>query len=165
MTTISLIAAMGRDRVIGRDNQLPWHLPADLQHFKRVTMGKPILMGRLTYESIGKPLPGRRNVVITRDTAFAAPGCEVVNSIEAALAAVADVEEVMVIGGASFYHQMLPQADRLYLTFIDADFDGDAWFPQWDAGEWREMEREEHAPDERNPHAYAFVVLERISPH
>lgn len=165
MTTISLIAAMGRDRVIGRDNQLPWHLPADLQHFKHVTMGKPILMGRLTYESIGKPLPGRRNVVITRDTAFAAPGCEVVNSIEAALAAVADVEEVMVIGGASFYHQMLPQADRLYLTFIDADFDGDAWFPQWDAGEWREMEREEHAPDERNPHAYAFVVLERISPH
>jgi len=165
VTTISLIAAMGRDRVIGRDNQLPWHLPADLQHFKRVTMGKPILMGRLTYESIGKPLPGRRNVVITRDTAFAAPGCEVVNSIEAALAAVADVEEVMVIGGASFYHQMLPQADRLYLTFIDADFDGDAWFPQWDAGEWREMEREEHAPDERNPHAYAFVVLERISLH
>lgn len=165
MTTISLIAAMGRDRVIGRDNQLPWHLPADLQHFKHVTMGKPILMGRLTYESIGKPLPGRRNVVITRDTAFAAPGCEVVNSIEAALAAVADVEEVMVIGGASFYHQMLPQADRLHLTFIDADFDGDAWFPQWDAGEWREMEREEHAPDERNPHAYAFVVLERISPH
>ncbi|KAA3629588.1 MAG: type 3 dihydrofolate reductase [Proteobacteria bacterium] len=163
MTTLSLIAAMSRGRVIGHDNQLPWHLPADLQHFKTITMGKPILMGRLTYESIGKPLPGRRNIVITRDAGYTAPGCEVVHSIESALAAVADVEEAMVIGGASFYAQLLPQADRLYLTFIDAEFQGDAWFPQWSASEWREVERDDHAPDERNPCPYAFVVLERIA--
>lgn len=162
MTTLSLIVAMGRGRVIGRDNQLPWHLPADLKHFKTVTMGKPIIMGRLTYESIGKPLPGRRNIVITRDAGYAAPGCEVVTSPEAALAAVADVEEALVIGGANLYRQMLPHADRLYFTFIDADFAGDAWFPQWNADEWRETAREAHRPDERNAFPYAFVVLERI---
>ncbi len=162
MTTLSIIVALGRGRVIGRDNQLPWHLPADLQHFKKVTLGKPVIMGRLTYESIGKPLPGRRNIVITRAAGYDAPGCEVVASPQAALEAVADADEAMVIGGANLYRQLLPDTDRLYLTFIDADFDGDAWFPEWSADEWRETAREAHLPDERNAYPYAFVVLERV---
>lgn len=159
---LSLIFAMDRNRLIGRGNQLPWHLPADLKHFKAVTMGKPIIMGRLTYESIGKPLPGRRNIVVSRDAGYSAPGCEVVTSPEAALQAVAHVDEAMVIGGANLYRQMLPHADRLYITFIDAEFEGDAWFPEWNADEWREVRRDAHRPDERNTVPYAFVVLERV---
>lgn len=159
--TLSLIAAMDRNHLIGNGNDLPWRLPADLQHFKRITLGKPVLMGRLTYESIGKPLPGRRNIVITRDAAYRAEGCEVVDSIDAALRTVSDVKEAMVIGGATLYTQMLPIADRLYVTYIDAAFDGDTWFPSWDEAEWREISRESHAPDERNAYPYRFVVLDR----
>lgn len=162
MTTLSIIVALGRGRVIGRGNQLPWHLPADLKHFKAVTMGKPVIMGRLTYESIGKPLPGRRNVVITRDAGYSAPGCEVVASPQAALQAVADAGEAMVIGGANLYRQMLPLAGRLYLTLIDAEFEGDTWFPEWNDAEWRETGRDAHEPDERNAYPYTFVELERV---
>ncbi len=163
MTAISLIAAMAKGRVIGHANTLPWRLPADLKHFKENTLGKPVLMGRLTYESIGKPLPGRRNIVITRDDSYRAEGCEVVDSIDAALAAVNDAEEVMVMGGALLYQQMLPRADRLYITYIDAEFEGDAWFPEWEAEAWEERSREAHTADEKNPYDYAFVVLERTA--
>lgn len=158
---ISLIVAMDRNRLIGRGNALPWHLPADLQHFRSVTMGKPIIMGRRTYESIGRPLPGRLNVIISRNAAFDAPGCTVVDSLDAALTAAGTVAEIMIIGGAQLYAAALPHAQRIYLTRIDADFDGDAWFPGLDPTVWREHQREEHRPDERNPHPYSFFVLER----
>lgn len=158
---IALIAALDRNGLIGRDNALPWRLPADLQHFKRLTLGKPIVMGRLTWESLGRPLPGRHNIVLTRDPAYHADGASVVHSIDAALAAAGAVDEVMVIGGAALYRTLLPRAARLYLTRIDAAFDGDAWFPEVDPAAWREVAREAHAPDERNPYPYAFVTLER----
>lgn len=158
---LCLIAALDRNGLIGRDNALPWRLPADLQHFKRLTMGKPIVMGRLTWESLGRPLPGRHNIVLTRDPAYRAEGASVVHSIDAALAAAGAVDEVMVIGGAALYRTLLARAARLYLTRIDAAFDGDAWFPEIDPAAWREVAREAHAPDERNPYPYAFVTLER----
>jgi len=162
---ISLVVAMADNRVIGRDNTLPWHLPADLQHFKRITMGKPILMGRRTWESIGRPLPGRTSIVITRDAAYAAPGCIVAHSVEAALQAAADcADEAMVIGGAEFYGQLLPRADTLYLTRIQADFEGDTFFPELDESEWREVERSDCEPDDRNPYRYSFIRLDRIRP-
>lgn len=159
---ISFVVAMARNHVIGNHNQLPWRLPADLQHFKAVTMGKPVVMGRKTFDSIGRPLPGRTNIVVTRDVAYQAEGCVVVHSIDEALRAAGDVAEVMVIGGAEFYRQLLPRADRIHLTRIDAEFEGDAWFPELNDAEWREVAREAHAPDEKNPHAYAFVTLERV---
>jgi len=159
---ISIVVAMAANGVIGRDNQLPWRLPADLRHFRQTTMGKPILMGRKTYESIGRPLPGRTNIVITRDRDYAAEGCVVVHSIEAALQAATPAEEVMVIGGAEFYRQVLPYADTIYLTRIHEDFEGDTFFPELKAAEWREVERSDCAPDEDNPHRYSFVRLDRV---
>jgi dihydrofolate reductase len=158
---LSVIVAMAANRVIGHENRLPWHLPADLQHFKQITMGKPILMGRKTYESIGRPLPGRTNIVITRDKNYVAEGCVVVHSMEEALKAAADSEEVMVIGGAEFYRQALPYAVTLYLTIVEGDFEGDAFFPELDDKQWHEVERTDYQPDEKNPHAYSFVRLER----
>ena len=162
MTTISLIAAMAKDRVIGKDNDMPWHMPADLQHFKKVTLGKPVIMGRKTFESIGRPLPGRKNIVITRNLDWKMDGVEVVNSPENALKLVSDVKEVMVIGGGNIYRQFLPMADTLYLTFIDLDVAGDTQFPDWQQdGEWSQVEKMEFSPDERNPHPYQFVTLKR----
>jgi dihydrofolate reductase len=160
---LALIAALDRNGLIGRDNALPWHLPADLQHFKRTTLGKPILMGRKTWESLGRPLPGRHNIVLTRDPGYRVEGATVVTSLDAALAAAGDADEVMVIGGAALYATLLPRADRLYLTRIDAAFAGDAWFPEIALDEWREVARETHAPDERNPYPYTFVTLERCA--
>ena len=157
-----MVVAMDTSGVIGRDNGLPWHLPADLQHFKRTTMGKPILMGRKTYESIGRPLPGRTNIVITRDTGYRAEGCVVVNSIEAALAVAGNQDEIMVIGGAEFYRQVLPRTDTIYLTRIHDSFDGDTCFPELNAADWREVERSDHAADEKNPHDYSFIRLDRV---
>ena len=157
---VSLIAAMAENRVIGRDNQLPWRLSADLQHFKALTMGKPIIMGRKTYESIGRPLPGRTNIVITRDSAFQAEGCAVVHSIEQALAVARGFEEVMVIGGAELYRQMLDHADRLYLTLVRTEVEGDALFPEI-GQQWREVERESCKADDKNQFDYDFVTLER----
>jgi dihydrofolate reductase len=123
-------------------------------------MGKPIIMGRKTFDSIGRPLPGRTNIVVTRDPAYQAEGCVVAHSIEAALAAAGEAEEVMIIGGADFYRQLLPRADRIYLTRIDAEIEGDTWFPELDAAQWRERSREDHVPDADNPYPYSFIVLE-----
>lgn len=159
---ISAIAAMSENRVIGNDNQLPWHLPADLKYFKKITQGSPILMGRKTYESIGRPLPNRKNIVITRDTGFEAPGCTVVNSIDTAFAMLSEQEEVFVIGGAMLYQQILPRIQRLYLTIIHHNFSGDAYFPEINLSEWKEVSCEDHAADQENQYAYSFFVYDRI---
>ncbi|WP_429038953.1 type 3 dihydrofolate reductase [Aeromonas veronii] len=160
---ISMIAAMAHDRVIGKDNQMPWHMPADLAHFKRVTLGKPVLMGRKTFESIGRPLPGRRNLVISRNPDYQAEGVEVIDSVGAALALLAgsDVAELMVIGGGHLYGQLLPRADRLYLTRIDLAVEGDTRFPAFDDGQWQRIECESHPADEKNPHPYSFETWQR----
>jgi len=163
---LSIIAAMDRNRLIGADNQLPWHLPADLHFFKRTTLGKPILMGRKTFDSIGRPLPGRRNVIISRNPNYQAAGCDVVHSIEEALKLVRESEEVMLIGGATLYEQALPLAQRLYLTLIDAEFEGDAWFPNYpQLGNWQEISHEKQQADEKNRLDYAFVILESNTTH
>jgi dihydrofolate reductase len=153
---------MGRNRVIGRGNALPWHLPADLQHFKRTTMGKPIIMGRKTCESIGRPLPGRLNIVVSRNPAYSAQGFRTATTLDEALAIAAPAEESMVIGGAQLYAAALLLVTRMYLTLIDADFEGDVHFPPYDKSHWRETAREPHEPDERNPYPYSYVTLERI---
>lgn len=159
---ISMIAAMGHDRVIGIENRLPWKLPADMKWFRLHTLGKPIVMGRKTFESFGsKCLPDRHNIVITHDPHYQAPGATVVTSIDAAIAAAGEVPEVMIIGGASFYTQMLPRADRLYLTLVDIDVAGDAWFPVYDDGTWVVVEEMTHSPDDKNSHAMRFVILDR----
>lgn len=162
---ISLIAAMANNRVIGIDNQLPWKLPADMKWFRLHTLGKPVVMGRKTFESFGgRTLPDRLNIVITRDKTYRANDAVVVHSIDEAIAAAGNVEEIMVIGGASFYQQMLPMAERMYLTFVEMEPAGDAWFPEYDENQWREIVREEHESDEKNLCAYRFVVLERVKP-
>ncbi|MDH5359110.1 MAG: type 3 dihydrofolate reductase [Gammaproteobacteria bacterium] len=159
---ISLIWAMADDRVIGIENRLPWKLPADMKWFRQHTLGKPIIMGRKTFESFGgKPLPQRTNIVITKDEGYQADGIVVVHSIEDALKAAGEVEEVMIIGGMSFYLQMLSRADKLYMTLIHERFAGDAWFPEFDLNQWQELEREDHQADEKNPHAYSFVTMTR----
>ena len=158
---VALIAALAENRVIGRDNQLPWRIPADLKHFKALTMGKPIIMGRKTWESIGRPLPGRDNIIVTRDTNYQAEGCKVVHSVAQALQAAAGADEAMIIGGANLYQQTLDEADRLYLTQIRAEVEGDACFPDIDAQAWYEVERESYPADESNEYAYDFVVLDR----
>ena len=158
---VSLIVAMARNRVIGANNTLPWHLPADLRHFKTLTMGHHIVMGRKTYESIGKPLPGRTSVVVTRNVDYAPSDVIVVNSLESAIAACGNDEEIFVIGGAELYRQAITLADRIYLTEIDADISGDAHFTEFDRKLWQEAGRVSHAPDEKNAHAFHFVVYER----
>ncbi len=157
---ISLVAAMAKNRVIGLNNQMPWHLPADLKHFKAVTLGKPILMGRKTFESIGKALPGRRNIVISRNSHYLAEGCEVVKSIEEALELTANEEEVMVIGGGFLYQAFIDRANRLYLTFIDLETQGDTYFPEFEAFDLTELNRESYQADETNPYAYQFVTYQ-----
>ena len=157
-----MIAAMADDRVIGINNTLPWKLPNDMKWFRQQTMGKPIIMGRKTFESFGaKPLPGRTNIIITRDQNYKADDCIVVHSIDEAIQAAGDVEEVMIIGGASFYEQMLPKADRLYITLVHSKVVGDAWFPEWNEKEWQQTERIDHDADEKNPYAHSFLILER----
>ena len=158
---ISLIVAMAQHRVIGRSNQMPWHLPADLRHFKSVTLGKPVIMGRKTFESIGRPLPGRRNLVITRNSDWQEDGVESVNSLDAALALVGDEAEVMIIGGGQLYREALPLAHRLYLTHIDLTVnDADTWFPDYSACRWQTVAEEMHCADEKNPYNYRFETLE-----
>jgi len=165
MAQITFVAALARNRVIGRRNGLPWRLPEDLRQFKAVTMGHSVIMGRKTYESllaaIGHPLPGRLNVVVTRSPDYTAPGCIVAASLEAAIAAAAPAAEVFVIGGAEIYHAALASAQRLHLTEIDADFEGDARFPDPPPGVWREVSRESHLPSPEFAYGYAFVVYER----
>lgn len=158
---ISLIAAMDQNRLIGDNNTLPWHLPADFAWFKQVTMGKPIVMGRKTYESIGRPLPGRRNIVLTRNALLDINGCDLVSSLEQAFELTKDDVEVMVIGGANLYQQAIDIADRLYITEVGHSFNGDAWFPQIDARRWQEKSREMHAADDKNQYPHAFVCYHR----
>lgn len=163
---LSLVWAMAQNGVIGRNNSLPWHLPEDLKYFKRITLGKPVIMGRKTFESIGKPLPGRTNIVITHNPQFHAKGVKVVHSIEAAralcesLAELDGFDEAMVIGGAEIYRLALPEADRLYLTEVHADVAGDTVFPEFDRGAWREVAREDFEAAGPNPYNYSFLVLE-----
>ena len=158
---ISLIAAMSRNRVIGKAGQLPWHLPGDLAFFKKMTRGKPIIMGRKTCQSLGRPLPGRKNIVLTRDPGFVAEGFVLVADPEAALAAAAPAEEVMICGGSSIYALFLPRAHRLILTLVDAEVEGDTFFPEFDQTDWREVERGEHGADDRNPLPRVESILER----
>ncbi|HUQ29119.1 MAG TPA: dihydrofolate reductase [Usitatibacter sp.] len=155
---ISLVVAVARNGVIGRDNALPWRLAADLAHFKRVTMGHPIVMGRRTHESIGKPLPGRKNIVVTRNPAFQAPGCAVVGSLDEAWREADGADEVCVIGGTTLFEETLPMADLIHLTEVQADVQGDTFFPPFDRGEWDEREVARHPADERN--AYPTRILE-----
>lgn len=159
---VSIIVAMDKNRVIGKDNDLPWRLSADLKHFKAVTMGKPIIMGRKTYESIGRPLPGRKNIVMTHSSGFVAEGCTVVSSLDEAMQKAGDVNEIMIMGGAGLYQQMLKHANRLYLTEVHTEIEGDVYFPEFDKGDWLELERQDHSADEKNNFDYSFVILERV---
>ena len=164
---ISLIVAMAQNRVIGRDNQMPWHLSEDLKYFKRVTMGKPVIMGRNTFESIGKPLPGRPNIVISRNPDYDADGISVVSSVQDALelseqlTELDDNAEVMIIGGAQIFVLTLPLAQRIYLTQLHAKVAGDTYFPEFPAEDWRLAAREDHPAEGANPYAYSFLVLEK----
>ncbi|MGR5157221.1 type 3 dihydrofolate reductase [Vibrio owensii] len=157
---ISMIAAMADNRIIGKDNQMPWHLPADFAWFKRCTMGKPVVMGRKTYESIGRPLPGRLNIVISRDASLSIEGVTTVTSIEQALEIAGTVDEVMIIGGGAIYAACLPMANKLYVTHIEAEIDGDTQFPDWGA-EFKETYSEAYQADEKNAYNMRFTVLEK----
>lgn len=158
---ISIIVAASANNVIGAKGDLPWHLSDDLKRFKAVTMGKPIVMGRKTWESIGRALPGRQNIVITRRHDFAADGCDVVHSVDEAMSAAGDVDEIMVIGGSQVYEIFLPAAQRLYLTRVHADVEGDAFFPAVDEDEWQLVSEEIHSADERNEFDCSFRIYER----
>lgn len=160
---ICLIAALAANRVIGRNNALPWRLPADLKRFKALTMGHPVLMGRKTYESLGRPLPGRRNLVITRDRAFEAAGCEIAHSLDEAIAACRGAGDIFIIGGAEMYREALARAHCLEFTEIHAEFEGDAVFPEFSMAEWRETAREAHRDEPQVHFDYDFVRYERIS--
>ena len=158
---ISLIAAMGKNREIGFEGQMPWHLPAELQHFKQATMGKAIVMGRKTWQAIGRPLPGRQNIVITRNADFIAEGAEVVSSLQQAIEN-SGSEETMVIGGGELYALALPVAQRMVLTRIDIEPTADVWFPCWTDDEWKTTDKRDFAADEKNPLAYQIVELRRV---
>ncbi len=163
---IVLIAAFAQNRVVGINNSLPWHLPEDLKYFKRTTTGKAIIMGRKTYDSIGRPLPNRTNIVISRNSELKIEGVKVVDSLQAAIDLAKEVnfingvEEVMVIGGASIYEEALPKADRLYITHVHAEVAGDAYFPEVDFSQWQEISRDDYAASESNPYDYSFVVYD-----
>jgi len=167
MPLLAVIVAAAQNGVIGRNNALPWHLAEDLRYFKRITMGKPVVMGRKTFESIGRPLPGRTNIVITRNPAYRAREIKVVSSLDEALSLAAHIariegaEEVVVIGGAEIYRESIPRADRLYLTEVHADVEGDAVLPEIDWSAWREVSRERHPAQAPNPYDYSFVCYER----
>jgi len=154
---VSLIVAASANNVIGVRGELPWHLPDDLKRFKQLTTGKPIVMGRLTYESIGRALPDRQNIVISRNERYSAPGCDVITSIDAALSVAGHAEELMVIGGERIYRAFLPLAKRIYLTRVQADIEGDAFFPDL-LDEWQELSKESHPVD--NDHAFAFDIIQ-----
>ncbi len=164
----ALIVAMDRNRVIGRNNSLPWYLPEDLRYFKRVTLGKPVIMGRKTHESIGRPLPGRSNIVITRNPQWTAEGVTVVTTLQQALeraraqADIDGVDEVVVIGGSQIYAEALPNTDRMYVTEVHAEVAGDTWFPTINWDQWEELEREDYSASENNPYPYSLVVYQRV---
>lgn len=156
-----MIAAMAQDRVIGLNGSMPWHLPADFAYFKKSTMGCPIIMGRKTFDSIGKPLPGRRNIVLTRSSGLAIDGCDVVTSLSEALALVSHEDEVFVIGGQQLYEQALPLAQRLYLTHIKVMLEGDTCFPDYSSYSWKQLRIDEFPADEKNIYPYSFELLEK----
>ncbi|WP_158737824.1 dihydrofolate reductase [Alteribacillus sp. YIM 98480] len=158
---ISFIAAMDENRVIGHENKMPWHLPADLKHFKEVTSGSPIIMGRKTYEAIGRPLPRRQNIIVTNTKDFAAEGCEVVHSLDEAKRIAATKQEIFVIGGETLFEQFLPAADRMYLTIIHDTFPGDTYFPEWQTEDWVTTEKKQGKTDEKNLYPHTFITLER----
>ena len=159
---ISIIAAMAKDRVIGIKNTLPWKLPADMKWFRQHTLGKPVVMGRKTYESFGaRPLPDRLNIVVTRDPNYDAGEATVATSINDAIQKAGDVDEIMIIGGASFYEQTLPIADRMYLTEVDADIEGDAWFPDYPSDHWQKVDTQSHPADDKNVYAMTFNTYEK----
>lgn len=159
---LTAVVAATENNVIGRDNGMPWHLPADLQHFKAVTVGKPVLMGRRTFEAIGRPLPGRRNLMLSRDRDFTAAGVETFSDLDAALAAAGDVAELMIIGGQAVYELALPRVQRVHLTRLHMQLEGDAHFPDLPPEQWREVSRSARRPaDERNACDMTFLVLER----
>lgn len=162
MNQISIVVAISENNAIGKDNQLLWHLPADLKHFKNITTGHTIIMGRKTYDSIGKPLPNRRNIIITRQKDLNLEGVEVVNSLEEALSLSKDEEEVFIIGGAEIYKQAVAVSHRIYLTRVHQEFEADAFFPELDDESWEEVEKVDHLPDEKNKFAYTFSTLERV---
>lgn len=167
MISLSIIVAMANNHAIGKDNKLLWHLPEDLKYFKRITMGKPMIMGRKTFESIGRPLPGRLNIVVTRQQDWQHEGVRVVHSIEQAMklaesqAIIDGINEVMMIGGAELYKAAIETADKLYLTRVDVEIEGDAFFPEIDPAVWKEVSREEYPASDANPYPYAFCVLEK----
>ncbi len=162
MTILSLIVAHANNRIIGRDNDMPWHLPADLAYFKKTTLGKPVIMGRKTYESIGRPLPGRKNIVISRDKNYQAAGVETATSVEFALALAGDVDEVMVIGGGAIYAHCLSSAKRLYITHIDGDIEGDTQFPSYDLeNDWQKITSEKFTANEKNDYDLDFCIYQR----
>ncbi len=158
---LSIIVAMDDNYLIGKDNSLPWYLPADLAYFKKITIGKTILMGRKTYDSIGRSLPNRRNIIVSKNTKFKADNCEVVSSIDVALSLTNNDNELMIVGGSSFYDQTIDKVDRLYITEVKGTFDGDAYFPEFDRTKFIELSRESHKPDEKNFYTYNFIVLQR----
>ncbi|MCC8425522.1 dihydrofolate reductase [Mucilaginibacter sp. UR6-11] len=158
--TVSIVVAIAENNAIGKNNKLLWHLPKDLKHFKEITTGGTVIMGRKTYDSVGRPLPNRRNIVITRQQIEIA-GCEVVNSIGAALALCADELEVFIVGGAEIYKQAMHLTDRIYLTIVHENFEADTYFPEVKKDIWKETERQDHEPDEKNPLPYSFITLER----
>lgn len=159
---VSAIVAAADSNAIGKDNRLLWHLPNDLQFFKRTTLGHPIIMGRKTYESVGKPLPNRRNIIITRQPDYAVEGAEVVHSLQEALALCIGNAEVFIVGGAEIYKQALPILGRIYITRVHTELTGDTFFPDFDEREWVLISEENHAPDERHAYAYTFMVYERM---
>jgi len=153
---------MGKNRELGLNNKLLWKLPVDMKFFRQTTMGKPILVGRKTYESFGgKPLPGRENIVITRDEHYQSEGAKIVHSFDDGLTQAGNAEEIMIIGGASFYEQTLPKADRLYITYVDSAFEADSWFPEFDLAQWKETSRTLNHADDKNPFDCSFVIYER----
>ncbi len=154
---LSLICAMDANRLIGKNNTLPWHIPADLAFFKQITMGKPVIMGRKTFESIGRPLPGRTNIIVSRNTELNFPGCDIADSIDQAMVLAGDNEEVMLIGGASLYQQCINRADQIYLTLIHHRFNGDTWFPEIDPDQWKQTTRADHRADSSNSYSYSFI--------
>ena len=157
---ISIVVAIGANNAIGKDNQLLWRLPNDLKHFKQITSGHTIIMGRKTYYSVGKPLPNRRNIVITRQN-INIEGCEVVNSLDAALGLCANEPEIFIVGGAEIYKQAIHVTNCIYLTIVHQSFEGDTYFPEIKADDWKESEREDHQPDEKHQFSYSFITLER----
>ena len=159
---ITLIAAMGKNRAIGLDGRMPWHLPAELQHFKRATMGKAIVMGRKTWESIGRPLPGRQNIVISRNPGFSAEGADVCDSLDNAID-ISETDEIMIIGGGQLYAAAMPMAAGMILTLIDIEPEADTWFPEWEEQEWQTTSEEHFPVDENNKLAYRIVEFKRIT--